>query len=302
MRDDSWFTLASNELGVPETILRDHAANGDSVSLAILIHIFRQQFSLSWNQPWLRDEFSNVLEATSKFNIQDTTLELQHEFCTLWNQIVLKAQTDDDRWIAWYVLRPIRHVYTALHGDIDSTPTQLSISIRDHDQILWRPSSYSLRNVPSHHLDSTPLTHDASEASKTLAYSVLRGYNALVPVNIDNALGIPIRTLFQYHFTLLTKPLLKANMFLPLHRTQLLHGEESTTLPDLCHLPSLNGLKLRHLSLLVPQLPLPAPFPLSTMYTLRLIPIHPTSYLYPLLIRFSKIYCLLHRLGKNIIP
>ena len=54
-RDDSWFTLASNELGVLETILRDHTANGDSLSPAIVIHIFRQQFSLFRNQPWLRD-------------------------------------------------------------------------------------------------------------------------------------------------------------------------------------------------------------------------------------------------------
>ncbi|KAH9055478.1 hypothetical protein EDB87DRAFT_1308654 [Lactarius vividus] len=159
MRDDSWFTLASNELGVPETILRDHAANGDSVSLAILIHIFRQQFSLSWNQPWLRDEFSNVLEATSTFKIQDTTLELQHEFCTLWNQIVLKAQTDDDRWIAWYVLRPIRHVYTALHGDIDSTqhdyPSPFAITTRFCGGHLRIHCATSLAIIRTRHLSPT---------------------------------------------------------------------------------------------------------------------------------------------------
>ncbi|KAH9056909.1 hypothetical protein EDB87DRAFT_1157591 [Lactarius vividus] len=44
-RDDTWFILASNELGIREAVLRDYAARGDSLSLAILIHITRHQFS-----------------------------------------------------------------------------------------------------------------------------------------------------------------------------------------------------------------------------------------------------------------
>ena len=40
-RDESWFILASNELGVSETILRDYAADGDNLSFFILIHITR---------------------------------------------------------------------------------------------------------------------------------------------------------------------------------------------------------------------------------------------------------------------
>ena len=82
-RDDSWFILASNALGVPEAILRDYAAHGDSLSLAILIHIVRQQFSHFWNMSWPNGEISTVLEAASKFNVQDTLPGLQHEFCAL---------------------------------------------------------------------------------------------------------------------------------------------------------------------------------------------------------------------------
>ena len=41
-RDDSWFTLASDELGIPETVLRGYAAHGDSLSLAILILVALQ--------------------------------------------------------------------------------------------------------------------------------------------------------------------------------------------------------------------------------------------------------------------
>ena len=38
-RNDSWFILVSKSLRVPEGVLRDYAANGDSLSLAILIHV-----------------------------------------------------------------------------------------------------------------------------------------------------------------------------------------------------------------------------------------------------------------------
>ncbi len=50
------------------------------------------------------------------------------------------------------------------------------------------------------------------------------------------------RSLFRCRFTLLIRPRLKAVTVPPLHRTQpplVRHGEESTPLPDLCHLPSL---------------------------------------------------------------
>jgi len=100
-RDDSWFILTSSELGSPETVLRDYAAHGDNLSLAVLIHITRQQFSHYWKQSWPEDGFSKVLEAASKFNVQDTLPELQHEFCALWNQIVLITMIGGWRFLPW---------------------------------------------------------------------------------------------------------------------------------------------------------------------------------------------------------
>ena len=44
-RDASWFKVAPHYLGVSKDILRSHADNGDRLSLAILIHITRQQFN-----------------------------------------------------------------------------------------------------------------------------------------------------------------------------------------------------------------------------------------------------------------
>ncbi len=168
-RDDSWFILASKELGVPESVLRDYATHGDSLSLAILIHITRHQFSHYWKPSWPRYGFSKVLEAASKFNIQDTSPELQHDFCTLWNQIVREAQNAYSLSMAWHVLRPIRNVYVALHQDTDSAPTRFSPST--NDLILSEPSSYPVCNVAGH-------IHDDS-ASTTFTRTVLHDNAAL---------------------------------------------------------------------------------------------------------------------------
>ena len=82
-RDGPWFILASGVLGDPEAVLRSYAAHGESLSLAILIHVVQQQFIHSRKMSWQTSDFSLVLEAASKFNRQDTSLDLQHEFCAL---------------------------------------------------------------------------------------------------------------------------------------------------------------------------------------------------------------------------
>ena len=179
--DDSWLLFASNELGVPEAVLRGYAAHGDSLSLAILIHITRQQFTHYRKLPWPTRGFSFVLEAASKFTVQDTSPELQHGFCALWNQIVLKVQNDNDGWMEFYILEPIRNVYIALHQDTDAAPTRFSASTGDLTQILLEPS-YPLCNVPGHHPDPTPHVHDVS-VSTPFANAVLHNA-ALVPASL----------------------------------------------------------------------------------------------------------------------
>ena len=159
-RDDSWFILASDGLGVPETVLRSHAARGDdTLSLAILIYVTRQQFIHLQDPIWPSDTISDVLLAASKFNVQDTLPELQHEFCALWNQIVRKAQNVDDWGIADHILRPICQIYVTLHHHTDSAPTQFSAATHNEDVVLGNPSSHPVCDVPDHVLDElTPTT------------------------------------------------------------------------------------------------------------------------------------------------
>ena len=180
--DDSWYKLASNALRLPETSLRDYAAQGDSLSLVILIHFIHLQFTHFWKSYWRVYAFKSILSAASNFDVRDTSPELQHEFCALWNQIINEVQGGNDRWMAIYILRPIRNVYLALHQDTDSAPTQFSASTEDWDYILEEPSSYPMCKVPDHRSDSTPPIHE-DDVSMTLARAIPHDPNipAVVP-------------------------------------------------------------------------------------------------------------------------
>jgi hypothetical protein len=158
--DSSWYALASNELGIPEASLRDYAAHGDSLSLVILMHVVRQQFGHFGKPTWPSYDISLLLGAASTFNAQDTSPELQHDFCALWNQIVPEVQDCNDGRMAFRILGRIRSVYLALHQETDSAPTLFSTSTNDEHHILVDPSSYPVCKVPDHCSDSTPHIHD----------------------------------------------------------------------------------------------------------------------------------------------
>ncbi|KAN0140620.1 hypothetical protein V8E53_001829 [Lactarius tabidus] len=148
--DDSWFTLASEALGVSQTVLRLIVLHGDSLPLVILIHITRQQFIYFWARTWSKAEISCALESASQFDVLNTSSNLQHEFCALWNQIVRKAQDDNDREIARWILSPLRSTYVALHRGTNSVPAQFSTLTHSS---LGDPSMYPLCIDPSHILD-----------------------------------------------------------------------------------------------------------------------------------------------------
>ena len=169
-RNDSWFIITSHELGIPEAVLRDYATHGNSLSLAVLIHVTRQQFNHHIEAFWPSGHFGEVLSAASKFDVQDTSPELRTEFCALWNQIVRTAQKDNSWWTTFHILGRIRNVYLALHQGTNSAPTQFSASTSDGDIILEQPSSYLPCNTPSHHPGSTPHVRDRFSIARAVSY------------------------------------------------------------------------------------------------------------------------------------
>ena len=166
-RNDYWFTIASDELGVGESVLRDHATHDrHDLSLAILIHVTCQQLNNFKLSSWPTDKFSKVLRAASKFKVQQTSPELQRGFCALWNHIVQKAQHDEDDGpkIAQYILRPIYKVYIDMHQRTHAAPRTRRLFARTGDfaDILRNPPEYPSCDREDHHLDLTPPDHDES--------------------------------------------------------------------------------------------------------------------------------------------
>ena len=144
-RNDSWVTLAARLYGLPE---RDVALKGNDLSLTVLIHISRR---------YLRSDYFSwqVLGALSKFDIRNTLPRLQHDFCTLWNEIVQEPRNRGPQNTSVFILHRIRHLYIALHQGTDAAPTAFSASTTYWDDILFEPSSYPCCNLASHRPDST---------------------------------------------------------------------------------------------------------------------------------------------------
>jgi hypothetical protein len=150
-RNDSWVTLAARVFCLPEGDLRDNIAlGGDSVLLAIFIHVTRQ---------FLRSRNSNlvVLETLSKLDIRNTLPRLQHDFCTLWNEIAQRARDQGSYATPSFILKRIHHLYIALHQGTDAAPTAFSASTYEYTYILFEPSSYPFCKIASHRPLLTPL-------------------------------------------------------------------------------------------------------------------------------------------------
>jgi len=142
--DETWMDLAMDQLGVSGDVLRAYLAHGNNILLANLINITRLFFENRF--PYL-----DVLRSVSEFSVQDVLPDLQHKFCTLWNEIVQDAQSQPLHNDAQsqplhsdsaFILEEIHAIYDALHpsGATGST-------IEDND----RPSS-----TPNHPLCTDP--------------------------------------------------------------------------------------------------------------------------------------------------
>ena len=162
-RDSGWFALTMDQLGVSENILRDYVSYGDSVLLANLIHIARQIF-LSANRD-LVPQTHNILRLVSQFDVRNSLPELRHNFCALWNQIVLEVQNNGTYFTPLLILVHTRHIYAVLHQGSNSSPTAATFaSVDDSDAVLYQPSSYPLCDCPGHLSDPPSDMHGLDDA------------------------------------------------------------------------------------------------------------------------------------------
>jgi Family of unknown function (DUF6535) len=149
-RDGRWIQLAIGAFGLSEHDLQNYIDDGDdSVSLAISIPLIRQSIHLRFYD-W------DALKAFSKLNdIRNALPGLQHDFCTLWNEVVQEARNRRGNMPPIMILRWSRHHYIALHEDTDAAPTNFSSSTDAFDPVLSHPSSYPLCTISDHRPQSS---------------------------------------------------------------------------------------------------------------------------------------------------
>ena len=146
-RDDRWIALAGDVYGISESDLRDNITyGGDNVLLVILIHVCRQARSSGELE---------LVEALTRFDIRHTHSGIQHDFCTLWNELVQEAMDQEPFSTPRRILREIRHFYTSLRQGADPSPgPAFSASIDRFYDLLSQPLSYPSFDIASHLPDS----------------------------------------------------------------------------------------------------------------------------------------------------
>ena len=158
-RDDRWLQLASGPLDASKrNLLINPSTNCDNILLANTISIVRrtiQTFSGS-PEPHRSDILgasTKTLESLRKLDIQKTEPELQHEFCSVWNQLVDLAKNDRREYIvcvAKTTLKNIRKLYLVLHKETDAYPKAFSGATDEANSVLDDPNSYCTCSLAEH--------------------------------------------------------------------------------------------------------------------------------------------------------
>ena len=146
-RDDRWAELVKEAFDISDGAIRDYVAHGDSMLLAILNHVTREALRIGRSE-------QGVLESLSQFDIHNTTAELQHDFCTLWNEVIQAAINEGTSGPPTRILFRIRRPFADLHQGTNATPIRFPAPIGDDDNVLSWPWSYRSCNIASHHPDS----------------------------------------------------------------------------------------------------------------------------------------------------
>lgn len=158
-RDDNWFRLASGQLNASKSLLRNTFAHDDSILLANAIFIIRRTIqTFSGSEERHKSDIihasSKALEVLCRFDIQDTLPEHQHQFCSLWNQLVDAAQNNTHPHVTSLckmMLKSILRLYITLHKGTNSSPMVFSTTTEDGNRDLDNAMSYPRCQVVGHH-------------------------------------------------------------------------------------------------------------------------------------------------------
>ncbi len=175
--DDRWFELATSQLRISKSTLENYLAHGDSMLLANCVFMCRRTMEGYSEHGWRCDLYSRskTLELVSRFDVQDTLPELQHEFCVMWNDLVRNTGNRRSRKLPIYILKHVRNVYYGLHQGTVAAPTAFSSTTSDRDSVLLFPQSYPLCTIARHRPTQEPSPEDVPSAVHDLT-SVATSY------------------------------------------------------------------------------------------------------------------------------
>jgi hypothetical protein len=171
-RNERWIELVVDEFEIPREVLLDKIGHSDhSVLLALLLYMIRHaNQSGSWT-PW-------ILSSLCQFDTGDTLPELQHDFCTLWNEIVHQAQRDGRDSTAVNILREIRHAYIQLHRGTVAAPIHFSARTYHFNDVLAEPQSYPRCTIARHR--RSPVADQVTSTATPASISI-RGAVTQIP-------------------------------------------------------------------------------------------------------------------------
>ena len=163
-RDERWVELAGDVYGLSQSDLQEKITlGGDNVLLSTLIDICRLAI-----QSRFRDW--EVLTAFTQFDIRNTFSGLQHDFCTMWNEVAQEARIKGPFSTPIDILHRIRYLYIALHQDTSASPTAFSAFTDDFAHALFRPLSYPFCDISDHRPPPTtpiPVTNSPTVPLRT---------------------------------------------------------------------------------------------------------------------------------------
>ena len=137
-RNERWCSLTMHHLGISRHVLQGYLDHGDSVLLANLIHFTRQFVRNILMVNWERFPLFNILSRLrSKSNFQDALPWLRHDFCNLWNEVVLQERNMNHQLFS-DILSQFSYIYAALHQGSTYNVSTL----------------YPLCSIASHHVES----------------------------------------------------------------------------------------------------------------------------------------------------
>ena len=155
-RNERWFLLTMHHLGISDVVLRSYLDHGNSVSLAILIHLIRHFVHNSFENRWQALSYSHNEWLQLDFDVQNTLPGLQHEFCDLWNEAVLKGR-DSANYTLFIILEKVCAIYDTLHQG----------STLNHE--------YHLCSIPAHRIRSisTLIKVDGDKQAETAGTPII---------------------------------------------------------------------------------------------------------------------------------